>query len=88
MRHSFKIYTLSHCPYCVSAKELLTREGFLFEEVVVPYDDDKTRNGLLARTGIKTFPKIFAKEKFIGGYSDLKKLYDETNFDQFRVLDE
>lgn len=80
----FKVYSLSHCPYCVSAKELLTKEGFAFDEVVVAYDDDKTRKDLLDRTGMKTFPQIFAGDKLVGGYSDLKKLYDETNLEQFR----
>ena len=80
----FTIYSLSHCPYCVRAKQLLTQEGFEFHEIVVPEDDQKARAELNSRTGMKTFPQIFFGEELIGGFSDLKTIHDQTGFKQFR----
>ena len=74
------IYTKSHCPYCVRAKELFTRKGVTFEEV---YLEDKPEEftALKNRTGLMTVPQIFINEQLIGGYSDLALLDSEAKLD-------
>tara|TARA_B110001454_G_C12723306_1_gene436455 strand:- start:58433 stop:58702 length:270 start_codon:yes stop_codon:yes gene_type:complete len=81
---AFQIYSLSHCPYCLRAKQLLNQEGLQFHETVIADDDINGRSELFNRTGMKTFPQIFFKDEVIGGFSDLKNIFDQNGFEQFR----
>lgn len=65
------VYTLDHCPYCDRAKALLKERGLSYEEVRVARDDHETREGLVARSGMKTFPQIFHGDELVGGFSEL-----------------
>lgn len=72
------LYSLVHCPYCVRAKDLLSRNGVAYEEIVV---DDLPRDEvdkILARSGMRTFPQIFAGSELIGGFAELKKVDDSV----------
>lgn len=80
----FTIYSLSHCPFCVRAKQLLKQEGFEFHEIMVPDDDKEARQKLNQRTGMRTFPQIFFREELVGSFSDLKTIFDQNGFSQFR----
>jgi glutaredoxin 3 len=75
------VYTKSNCPYCVRAKDLLTRKGVDFEEI---YLDDRPEEyvSLKQRTGMMTVPQIFINDQLVGGYTDLAAL------DQAQKLDE
>lgn len=81
---TFTIYSKDNCPYCDKAKQLLLQEGLNFKEVRVAENDSCTREDLFERTGLKTFPQIFYHQQVIGGYSDLKQIYDQNGFQQFR----
>ena len=67
------IYSTSHCPYCVRAKELLTRKGVHFTEIFIDKDDTK-RDEMIAKTNRYTVPQIFINDQHIGGYDDLYAL--------------
>lgn len=71
------IYTKSHCPYCVRAKNLFSQKGVAFEERFL---DDKPEEyaELKARTGMMTVPQIFIDDQLVGGYTDLAAL-DQAN---------
>jgi len=71
------IYTIKNCPYCEAAKELLKQKNIQFEQIDLTSDEDK-RLELVKKTGHKTMPQIFFDEKFIGGYTDLKKHLEEN----------
>ena len=75
-----KIYSKTHCPACVMAKELLTKKGADYEEVIL---DNKTEElqALIAKTGMKTVPQIFIGDKLIGGCSDLMDLDRQNKLD-------
>ena len=76
------IYSTSHCPYCVRAKELLTRKGVSFTEILVD-EDDKQLEEMIAKTKRYTVPQIFINERHIGGFDDLYALEKSgklTNF--------
>ena len=74
------VYTTSYCPYCVRAKALLKRKGFVFEEV--PVDDDEARRAwLVEKTGQRTVPQVFAGERSLGGFSDIDALDREGKLD-------
>lgn len=64
------IYSSSHCPYCVRAKELLTRHGVSFTEILID-EDDQQREEMIAKTKRYTVPQIFINEQHIGGFDDL-----------------
>lgn len=67
------IYSTSYCPYCVRAKDLLTRKGLSFTEILVDEDDQK-REEMIAKTNRMTVPQIFIGEQHVGGYDDLYAL--------------
>ena len=54
-----EIYTTPYCPYCIAAKELLTRKGAAFKEIDVSRDS-KLRTEMIKRAnGGYTVPQIF-----------------------------
>lgn len=86
---TYTIYSKSGCYYCTKAKELLKTvnpspiiincDEYLFED----------RDGFLqfienkAGKSYKTFPMIFHKGTFIGGFTETEKYYNKsiTSFD-------
>ena len=69
-----EIYTTRSCPYCHSAKALLTRKGVAFTEI----DLSKTwerRNEMIERAnGRTTVPQIFIGATHVGGCDELHAL--------------
>ncbi len=72
------IYTKPYCPFCVLAKDLLTRRGIEYQEILVNDDDDVQWQRLEKLSGMKTMPQIFHKDKLIGGYNELNELDQKT----------
>lgn len=74
------IYTKSNCPYCIRAKDLLSRKGAKFEEI---YLDDRPEEYavLKQKTGMMTVPQIFINDQLVGGYTDLADLDREKKLD-------
>jgi glutaredoxin 3 len=68
------IYSTQICPYCVNAKQLLQSEGISFEEINV--EDEKKRAYMEQISGRRTVPQIFIGERHVGGFDDLKALYE------------
>ena len=67
------VYTADYCPYCVRAKQLLTRKDIDFQEIDVT--DPATRGEMVTRAGgRKTIPQIFINDQHIGGFDDLSAL--------------
>jgi len=67
------IYTTQQCPYCVSAKQLLTRKGYTYKEIDV--SDTSLRDMLVKKAqGRKTVPQIFIGDLHVGGFDDLSAL--------------
>lgn len=65
------VYTMKNCPYCLSAKKLLEQRGISYKEILVPLDDDAQWDALYLKSGMRTMPQIFHKDRLIGGYQDL-----------------
>lgn len=70
------LYTKESCIYCKLAKKLL-REKYISYESTDLDNNPKLANNLMNRTGQRTVPFVFIGDKFIGGYTELKKLVDE-----------
>jgi glutaredoxin 3 len=64
------LYTTASCPYCASAKALLSRRGVVYEEINLARDPDG-RAQLQERTGMYTFPQIIVGEETLGGFAEL-----------------
>lgn len=68
------LYTTTYCPYCVRAKDYLSKKGVAFNEIDVT-GDDAARIDLVNKSGgRKTVPQIFINEKPIGGFDDMVAL--------------
>ena len=65
------IYTSSVCPYCQSAKRLLTEKNIDFEEVGLDDKPDLRMELSEKFKGWRTVPMIVLDGEFIGGYTDL-----------------
>ncbi len=68
-----EIYTLSNCPYCVMAKNLLNAKKIPYTEYNIDNNEQK-KEELYQKTKQTTVPFIFINDQFIGGYTDLKEL--------------
>lgn len=75
------IYTTKVCPYCVTAKRLLTKKGVDFKEVDVT-SDFETREAMMQRAGgRRTVPQIFIGSYHVGGCDDLYALESDGKLD-------
>lgn len=68
------VYTTEDCNYCRAAKALLTSRNIPFEEKFIPEADETGWQALVKKSGMRTFPQIFAGETLVGGFSDLEAL--------------
>ena len=75
-----KIYSKTTCPACVMAKELLTKKGASFEEIIMDNKQEELQE-LIAKTGMRTVPQIFINDELIGGCSDLMDLDRQNKLD-------
>ncbi len=83
-----EIYTTHYCPYCVSAKALLSRKGVAFTEIDVS-GDWKRRQEMVARAhGRMTVPQIFIGSVHVGGSDDLHALERAKQLDSLLTRSE
>jgi len=68
------VFSKSYCPYCRSAKQLLSEKGAKFYAIELDQVDDGSamQSALGEMTGQTTVPNIFIAQKHIGGNSDLQ----------------
>ncbi len=85
----FILYSKSDCRFCELAKQLLLDEGYKYEIIMCDDFLKEDRNGFLEKMETKighpykTFPMIFYKDQFIGGYTELVKEIEKM--DCFKV---
>jgi glutaredoxin 3 len=75
------IYLTGWCPYCERARALLSKKGLAFREVNVD-DHPKLREEMMARSGRRTVPQIFIRDKHVGGCDDLLALDGSGELDR------
>ncbi len=67
------IYTTRTCPYCIRAKDLLTRKGQQYKEISA--EDDNVRSEMIEKAGgRRSVPQIFINGAHVGGCDDLYAL--------------
>jgi glutaredoxin 3 len=69
-----EIYTTRYCPYCISAKALLTRKGVAFTEIDVSGDPEERSKMVERAHGRFTVPQIFIGTMHVGGSDELHAL--------------
>lgn len=78
-----RIYTMGSCPFCTRAKNLLSKRGISYQEILVPDNDDAQWAALYQLSGLRTMPQIFNGDQLIGGYTELAELDQQ---DQLKSL--
>jgi len=75
------VYVTGWCPYCQRARGLLTKKGLTFSEIDVD-EEAKSREEMIARSGLRSVPQIFIGDKHIGGCDDLFALDGSGELDR------
>ncbi|KAJ8679956.1 hypothetical protein QAD02_015743 [Eretmocerus hayati] len=72
------IFSKSGCPFCKMAKEKfdLLKQAYKAIEIDEKDDCDQYQDILEEITGARTVPRVFIKGEFVGGGTDIKKLYE------------
>jgi glutaredoxin 3 len=74
------LYTTRHCPYCVSAKRLLSSKGITPVEINVEASPQHLAE-MLQRSRRRTVPQIFVGDVHVGGLDDLASLDHKGKLD-------
>ncbi|XP_058808791.1 uncharacterized protein LOC131674253 isoform X2 [Phymastichus coffea] len=72
------IFSKTTCPFCKMAKEVFDKlkEAYTAIELDKREDGDDIFDILEEITGARTVPRVFVKGEFIGGGTDVKKMYE------------
>jgi len=70
------MYSTPVCAYCTRAKQLLESQQIPYEEIDV-MSDSTVRAHMEKISGRRTVPQIFIGERHVGGFDDLKALYEK-----------
>tara|TARA_Y100001968_G_C19203506_1_gene641142 strand:+ start:206 stop:817 length:612 start_codon:yes stop_codon:yes gene_type:complete len=71
------IYVLPDCPWSKRAMRLLEANSIKYNFYTITNNEEFLK--ISNRTYINTFPQIFIKNEFIGGYSELADLFNNGN---------
>ena len=71
------VYSKNNCPYCVQAKNLLTRKGINYTEIKI--DENADAKEFVVGEGHRTVPQIYQDGKLLveGGYQGLVRQSEE-----------
>ena len=75
------IYTTQFCPYCMAAKQLLSRLEIEFDEIGLDGRREQRRELSESNGGWRTVPMVFIGDIFIGGFDELNKLARQGNLE-------
>ncbi|WP_438281759.1 glutaredoxin 3 [Pseudomonas alabamensis] len=67
------IYSSDYCPYCIRAKQLLTRKGVAFKEIRVD-GKPQLRAEMSQKAGRTSVPQIWIGDTHVGGCDELHAL--------------
>lgn len=81
MDKKIRMYVWKACPYCKMATRLLNEKKMNFEEIDI-YGNANKRQALQEQTNHHTVPYIFIGDRFIGGYTEMKRLVASGKWDE------
>lgn len=76
-----EMYSTRFCPYCIMARQLLSKKGVAFNDTDVG-GNPEMRQKLRERTGRRTVPQIFINGRSVGGYDDISELDRKGELDR------
>jgi len=84
------IFSKSYCPYCDRAKELFTDLEVKYDSIEVDKSNSDFPNHFVDfindHAKIKTYPKIYIGEEYIGGFTEAQKLLKSMKlFDKLKA---
>ena len=71
------IYSSLICPYCIAAKRLLENENLEYSEIIVDNNENNRKKMTKLANGKSSVPQIFFDDFHVGGFDDLKEIYDK-----------
>lgn len=78
---TFYVFGISNCKWCDAAIDLLLSKGEDYTYFAIDEDaeteDDVIITFLYKYTGFKSAPQIWCNSDHIGGYTELKKFFDD-----------
>ena len=80
------MYGTETCPFCTSARMLLTKKGIGYEEILVSRDIE-LRARMEELSGRRTVPQIFIDGDAIGGFDELYALEQQGKLDDLMTPD-
>jgi glutaredoxin len=82
------LFTITGCAYCSRSRKLLADLQVPYVEVNLDRHPER-RYEMQEKTGRRTVPQIFFNDKHIGGFENLKKLYEDGSLEEMlRVVAE
>lgn len=76
------MYSKDPCPFCVAAKRFFNEHNIEFNEIDLTHNTDELLK-IKKETGWMTVPIILINNNVIGGYTDLKALYEKNELDTY-----
>ncbi|XP_011301537.1 glutaredoxin-C4 isoform X2 [Fopius arisanus] len=72
------IFSKSYCPYCKMAKDAFDKLKQKYNSIELDHRDDadEVQDILGEITGARSVPRVFVNGEFIGGGTDVKKMYE------------
>ena len=75
------IYTTNTCPYCVTAKQLLTKKNQSYTEIKIDQNPELA-DEMIKKSKRYTVPQIFINDVHVGGSDDLYALERSGKLDE------
>ncbi|EDW69939.2 glutaredoxin [Drosophila virilis] len=84
-KNKVAIFSKTYCPYCTMAKEPFRK--LKVNAMIVELDGRKDGNEIQSvlgeMTGARTVPRVFINGKFVGGGTDIKRMYELGTLQKF-----
>jgi glutaredoxin 3 len=81
MAANVEIYTWSTCPFCIRAKELLSKKSAAFTEYCIDGDEAARAKMAQRSQGRRSLPQVFINDRHVGGCDDLHALNAQGQLD-------
>ncbi len=82
MAAKVEIYTWRTCPFCIRAKNLLSKKGVEFTEYTIDGDEAARDNMAERANGRRSVPQIFINDVHVGGCDNIYALDAQGKLDE------
>ena len=76
-----KVFSTASCPFCVKAKQLLTKWNIPYDEGMIDSDMAARREFAEVTNGARTVPQIVIDGVCIGGFTELTEMHMDDKLD-------